>query len=386
MSELNARLAARQDSLKLWLFDNALPIWRDVGVDREKGGIYETIGLDGRPVDVNRRTRVAARQVYSYALAQKMGYDGDTDAVIDAGLDWLSGPAATPEGMVYAVLTPQGEVVKGEFDFYDHAFALLGYASAFKVRPHDRSLEAKAVRIRDTLLTTYKHPVRGFEESSPRTLPLKTNPHMHMFEASLAWIEAGGDSVWKDIAAEIAQLCLDKFLHPENGSLREYFDGDWNPLEGEMGRIIEPGHQFEWAWLLVRWAQISGDDKFIAPAKRLVEIAETFGTDHDRNVTMFELWDDFSPKDRKARLWAQTERMKAYVALSSVAASPDEKAGYIETLITAAEGLELYLDTKVAGLYLDKMNPDGTFVDEPAPASSLYHIICGIDEMLSVKP
>jgi len=336
-------------------------------------------------VDVNRRTRVAARQVYSYALARRMGYAGDTDSVIDAGLDWLAGPAATPDGLVYAVLTPNGEVVKGEFDFYDHAFALLAYASAFAVRPHDKSLEAKALVIRDRLLSTYKHPVRGFEESSPRTLPLKTNPHMHMFEASLAWIEAGGDSVWKDIAAEIAQLCLDKFLHPENGSLREYFDGDWNPLEGEMGRIIEPGHQFEWAWLLVRWAAISGDDKFIAPARRLVEIAEDFGTDHARNATIFELWDDFSVKDPKARLWAQTERMKAYVALQSVAATPEEKAACVETLIKAAEGLELYFDAPISGLYRDKMNPDGTFVQEPAPASTLYHIICAIDEMDKVR-
>jgi mannose-6-phosphate isomerase len=371
--------------LKDWLFNAALPIWRDTGVDKAKGGVFETLALDGTPADVNRRTRVAARQVYSYALARQMGYAGDVDTVIDAGLNWLSGPAAAPGGLVYAVLTPQGEVVKAEFDFYDHAFALLAYASAFKVRPHDKSLEQKAIAIRDTLLTTYKHPVRGFEEANPRTLPLKTNPHMHMFEASLAWIEAGGDSVWKDIAGEIAQLCLDKFLHPENGSLREYFDGDWNPLEGEMGRIIEPGHQFEWAWLLVRWAAISGDDTFIAPAKRLVEIAEDFGTDHGRNATVFELWDDFSVKDNKARLWAQTERMKAYVALQSIAATPEEKAGYVEKLIKGAEGLELYFDAPVRGLYRDKMNPDGSFVQEPAPASTLYHIICAIDETFRVE-
>ncbi|MFT3997435.1 MAG: AGE family epimerase/isomerase [Asticcacaulis sp.] len=382
---LKTGLEAKQAELKSWLFDAALPIWRDKGLDQAKGGVFETLSLDGAPADVNRRTRVAARQVYSYALAKQMGYASEVDPVIDAGLNWLSGPAAAPGGLVYAVLTPQGEVVKAEFDFYDHAFALLAYASAFKVRPHDKSLEDKAIAIRDTLTTIYKHPVRGFEESSPRTLPLKTNPHMHMFEASLAWIEAGGDNVWKDIAGEIAALCLDKFLHPENGSLREYFDGDWNPLDGEMGRIIEPGHQFEWAWLLVRWAAISGDDKFIVPAKRLVEIAEDFGTDHTRNATIFELWDDFSVKDNKARLWAQTERMKAYVALQSIATTPEEKADYVEKLISAAAGLQLYFDVPMTGLYRDKMNPDGSFVEEPAPASTLYHIICAIDETFRVK-
>ncbi|ADU13944.1 AGE family epimerase/isomerase [Asticcacaulis excentricus] len=381
MSNLNERLTQTQTRLKSWLFDAALPIWRDVGVDKINGGVFETINLKGIPERSNRRTRVAARQVYSYAQARLMGFPGETDEVIDACLAWLNGPALRDDGLLNAVVSADKEVVRAEFDFYDHAFALLAYATAFKVRPQDKDLESRAIVIREALISGYKHPVRGFEEANPRMLPLKTNPHMHLFEACLAWVEAGGDARWKEIAAEIAELCLDKFLHPENGSLREYFDGDWNPIEGEMGRIIEPGHQFEWAWLLIRWAAISGDDKFIAPAKRLVEIAENYGTDHHRNVTIFELWDDFSVKDAKARLWAQTERMKAYVALQSVAGSAEEREECVSKLIKAAEGLELYFDVPIAGLYRDKLTPDGLFVEEPAPASSLYHIICAIDEM-----
>ncbi|MDC7675570.1 AGE family epimerase/isomerase [Asticcacaulis machinosus] len=381
MSSLSVRLTDVQRDLTQWLFTAALPIWRDVGVDTVKGGVYEALALDATPVDLNRRTRVAARQVYAYAQARLMGYQGDVDTVIDAGLNWLAGPAAAPDGLVYAVLSPYGQVVKDEFDFYDHAFALLAYASAYRVRPDDRRLEAQAILVRDKLLATYKHPVRGFEEANPRTLPLKTNPHMHLFEAALAWIGAGGDSQWTEMATEISQLCLDKFIHPHNGSLREYFDGEWNPIEGERGRIIEPGHQFEWAWLLVRWAEISGDDKFIAPARRLVEIAEDFGTDHARNATIFELWDDFSVKDDKARLWAQTERIKAYVAMCSLAATADEKSGYVVKLIESVEGLKLFLEVPVNGLYRDKMNSDGSFVQEAAPASTLYHIICAINEL-----
>lgn len=375
-------LLRKKTALKSWLFDQALPIWWTAGADHVRGGVHEKLGQDGVPTNDNRRTRVAARQVYAYALAKRMGYTGETDAMIRHGLNWLSGPAATEDGLVAAVLTPDGEILKADFDFYDHAFALLAYASAFHVNPQDKTFEQKALLIRDRLLSTYKHPVRGFEESSPRSLPLKTNPHMHMFEASLAWIEAGGDQTWHNIAAEIAELCLDKFLHPQTGALREYFDGDWNPVEGEMGRIIEPGHQFEWAWLLIRWARISGDNRFIAPARRLIEIAEDFGTDHQRNVTIFELWDDFSPKDEKARLWSQTERMKAYVALLSITTSPLERAQLNEKLEAAIDGLGLFLNTRVPGLYLDRIDSNGQLVDEPAPASTLYHIICAIDEVL----
>ena len=379
---LQTNLGEMQLSLKTWLFDQALPLWWNTGGDRDKGGFFEKINLDGVPYDIDRRTRVAARQVFSYALARTMGYKGETDPAIHQGLAWLDGPARNPDtGLLYAVLTPKGEVVKGAFDFYDHAFAMLAYASAFKVRPHDRSLEDKAVFIRDTIVRTYAHPVVGFEESVPRTLPLKANPHMHMFEACLAWIEAGGDDEWRRIAAMIADLCLDKFLDPKTGALREFFDGDWNPMAGEAGRVLEPGHQFEWAWLFLRWANKTGDAKYAKAARRLMDIAEVIGTDPQRDVTFNELWDDFTPKDRNARLWPQTERIKAFVAAAEAAATPAEKEADVAKAVEAAAGLKLYLSTDFVGLWRDRMKADGSFEIEPSPASSLYHIICAIDEL-----
>ncbi|WP_443751213.1 AGE family epimerase/isomerase [Asticcacaulis solisilvae] len=383
---LNPSLTEMQSTLTAWLFDKALPIWWNTGGDREKGGFFEKLNLDGTPYDIDRRTRVAARQVFSYALAESMGYKGETDPAIRQGLDWLSGPARNPDtGLLYAVLKPTGEVVRADFDFYDHAFAMLAYASAYRVRPQDKALEAAAVFIRDAIVKTFSHPVRGFEESNPRTLPLKANPHMHMFEACLAWIDAGGDDTWEKIAAEIAGLCVDKFLHPQTGSLREFFDGDWNPMPGDAGRIVEPGHQFEWAWLFLRWGKRTGDETFIRAAKRLIQIAEDYGTDHERGVTVNELWDDFSSKDAKARLWPQTERMKAYVKLADAAKTPEDKAQAIARAVDGAKGLKLYLSTEIEGLYRDRMKADGSFEIEPAPASTLYHIMCAIDEFNSLS-
>ena len=384
-AQLRNNLAEMQESLRTWLFDQALPLWWRTGGDREKGGFFEKINLDGVPFDIDRRTRVAARQVFSYALAGTMGYTGETDPAIDQGLNWLDGPARNPEtGLLYAVLTPRGEVVRGEFDFYDHAFAMLAYASAYRVRK-DKALEDKAVFIRDAIVKTYAHPVRGFEESSPRTLPLKANPHMHMFEACLAWIEAGGDDDWRRIAAMISDLCLEKFLDPDTGALREFFDGDWNPMAGDAGRVLEPGHQFEWAWLFLRWSARTGDAKYADAAHKLMDIAEVIGTDPARDVTFNELWSDFTPKDVNARLWPQTERTKAWVATALAASDGPETEAAVAKAIQAAAGLKRYLSTEIVGLYRDRMKHDGSFEIEPAPASSLYHIICAIDEFSRLK-
>ena len=78
-----------------------------------------------------------------------------------------------------------------------------------------------------------------------------------------------------------------------------------------------------------------------------------------------------------ARLWPQTERLKAALILSETAQG-ETRARYLAEALSASHGLLAYLRTPVPGLWRDKLLPDGTFVEEPAPASSLYHIICAI--------
>jgi len=56
-------------------------------------------------------------------------------------------------------------------------------------------------------------------------------------------------------------------------------------------------------------------------------------------------------------------------------ADGDRRRAYLADAVAAAKALSLYLDTPVRGLWRDKLLGDGVWVDEPAPASSFYHII-----------
>ncbi len=49
--------------------------------------------------------------------------------------------------------------------------------------------------------------------------------------------------------------------------------------------------------------------------------------------------------------------------------------------VAAAEALRLYLMTPAAGVWHDKLRADGSFIDEPAPATSFYHILCACTEL-----
>ena len=49
--------------------------------------------------------------------------------------------------------------------------------------------------------------------------------------------------------------------------------------------------------------------------------------------------------------------------------------------LTAARGLARYLETPKRGAWRDRLLADGSFVDEPAPATSLYHLVVAILEL-----
>jgi mannose-6-phosphate isomerase len=366
-----------RDQLKAWALEKALPLWWTVGADHVNGGFFEKIALDGTPVEAPRRARVQPRQIYSYAAAGLLGWDGPWKQALEHGLDFYLSKYRRPDGFMRTLVASDGSPLDDKVDLYDQAFGLFGLAMASSVLPERTDLPALAINLRDALYATLKHPVAGFEETNPRTLPLLSNPHMHLFEASLAWIETGGDSGWRAMADEIAELALTKFIDPVSGGLREYYDGDWNPSPGVDGRIVEPGHQYEWAWLLLRWATLAGRDDAVAPALRMIRIGDGPGVDPARGVAIFALLDDMSVHDDVARLWAQTERIKAGALAAQVTGDQDWWA----TVAGGAEGLIKYLDTPVAGLWRDKLQADGSFVEEAAPASSFYHIVCAILEL-----
>lgn len=366
--------------LTRWLAEDALPTWWSRGADLEHGGFFEKLRHDGTPTDDPRRTRVVARQIYVFAQAKRFGWFAEADAALDHGLRFFESRCLTPEGLVYSQVRPDGTVVKADFDLYDHAFALFGLAEAARVRSDADHWIAIGRRLREAMVAGWSHPDAGFEESRPRTLPLKANPHMHLFEAFLSFAEADPDGGWMDMAEAVASLAMARFIRP-NGALTEFFDGDWQPSPGTEGRIVEPGHQFEWAWLLMRYAALGGRLDVLGAARRLAEIGEDRGVDPSRGVAFNELLDDLSLKDAQARLWPQTERIKAHVAAAARAPDTAARDAAEARVAAAASGLSRYFGTPLPGLFFDKMQPDGRFVDEPAPTSSLYHIVCAIAEL-----
>jgi mannose/cellobiose epimerase-like protein (N-acyl-D-glucosamine 2-epimerase family) len=361
-----------------WLKTEALPIWWTKGADHRHGGFFELLSQDGAPIAVDRRARVQARQVYSYAIGGRLGWDGPWREAVEHGLDFFLARYRRTDGLFRTLVHADGSPADDTVWLYDQAFALLALAQASRALPHRDDLSGKAKAIIDAL-SDRGLAAGGYSEASIAH-PFQSNPHMHLLEATLAWAEIDNDPAWTALVDEIIGLSLTRFID-KNGALHEFFAEDWSFEPGIDGRIVEPGHQFEWAWLLERWARLRQRDDARKAARRLYEIGVAHGVDRQRGVAFDQLLDDFSIHQHGARLWPQTERIKAAVILAGTADTPDAKAAYEAEAVAGIAGLVKYFDVPMKGLWRDKMKPDGLFVEEPAPASSFYHIVCAISEV-----
>ncbi|MGC1301260.1 MAG: AGE family epimerase/isomerase [Caulobacteraceae bacterium] len=371
--------------LKRWLFEDALPLWATVGVDATTGGFQEAIDLDGHVVPAVRRARVQARQVYTYATAGALGWTGPWRDTMERGLAYFVGHWRRPDGLFRTKVNADGSPADEATFLYDQAFALFAMAAVAKAVPERReALAQDAYTLLDAIEANLSLPAGGFREAEAAR-PYQSNPHMHLFEASLAWEElVGAGSRWSRLADDIAGLCRRHFIDPRTGALREFFDAEWRPANGPDGRIVEPGHQLEWAWLTQRWSLSRGDAEGLAVAERLFEIGSVQGVDTVRNVAFNALDDKLAPQDLSARLWPQTERIKAALIMARTARTEWIRGNGATHAVNGVRGLQQYFAVKTPGLWRDKLQTNGQFIEEPAPASSFYHIICACADVLAV--
>lgn len=369
-----------------WLFDSALPLWCGAGRDLTHGGFVETLALDGSPVAAGRkRFRVQARQAFNYCLAGKMGWSGDWRAAADAGAAFMIDHFWHPDGGWVMATAADGSQEHDASDTtresYEQAFGILAFgaleaAGVADAAPWvDKTLAFLDDALADTELRGYWS---GYRESIPDKLPRRQNPHMHLLEALELVYETRQDSAILARGAEIIKLFRGKLFDGASDTLGEFFTDDWQPATGDAGDWVEPGHHFEWVWLLHQYNRLSGCD-LSDEAGRLFAMGRQHGIDSD-GLAYDGMRRDGRIADDNKRLWVQTEAIKALVARAELAGD-DAAAAALGPLVDQV--FATYLDGH-NGAWQDHVRRDGSGFATTAPASTLYHLILAFSEVLRV--
>jgi mannose-1-phosphate guanylyltransferase/mannose-6-phosphate isomerase len=360
-----------------WLFQETLPLWSTSGVDELYGGFHEALGFDIKPLMKPKRMRTQARQVYAFAVAKERGWTGPAEQLIAHGVDFMAGKGRTERGGWVRTLNVDGSVADATEDAYDHSCVLLALAHAhMSGHPDALRLGEETFAFLDAHLEDSR--MTGFLETSDGAGERRSNPHMHLLEAFLAWHQATGERAHLRRAARIIDLFRSHFFDPESWTLGEYFDADWKPSVGDKGGWTEPGHHFEWASLLIDFAARSGQTELNAFARKLYASAVANGLNRATGLSYGAVSRQGLPLDTVSRSWPQAEAIKAAIALDG-SGGPDLKP---EIEARVGRLFRWHIDPAPLGLWIDRIDERGRSLASDVPASIFYHLVCALTQYL----
>jgi mannose/cellobiose epimerase-like protein (N-acyl-D-glucosamine 2-epimerase family) len=355
-----------------WLTQSVFPIWFEKGFETSTGCFVEAFSMEGEPLlQLDRRAMVQARQIFAVTEAVRLNlFDREKAKVlIQKNIQLLIERYSLSTGGYAHSINAQLVVSNADADLYTQAFVLFGLAKAYEI------LQQEQIVIEAKKLLSYLKQKRslnqgGYSEIKKGETLYQSNPHMHLYEAALGWLAVSQDSCWRELVDELTALCTSKFIQAESGMLAEHYSSPWSPLLIEGHFIFEPGHHYEWAWLLSQYQQLTGVDtsKY---SHSLFKSAESFGLSTDRHFVIDEVLSNTKAYKKSSRFWPQTERIKAAVEL-----------GYGDAADQAFETLFRYFEGLPPGLWQDTLLDNGQFQNQPVKASSLYHIINALSEYI----
>ena len=270
-------------------------------------------------------------------------------------------------------------------DTYDQSFGLLALAWDFRVRGAADSRDA-ARQAYAALAEFAASSGGGYREQRPGGKPAQAtafsglrrqDPHMHLFEACVAWHACDPSGPWREGAREILRLLREKFRRPD-GSLAAYFNDDLEPAPGGAGKIRIVGDHYEWAWLLGQYAKICGDNSVEKDAAGLYAFAEKHGKDKD-GLVFSSVDPGGEVLDRNKLLWMQTEMLKAQLAMYEWTHDAAFREAAEKTILLISEN---YMYTPE--LFCNKLDADGKPDASPTFTRLLYHFFVAVSEAARV--
>jgi mannose/cellobiose epimerase-like protein (N-acyl-D-glucosamine 2-epimerase family) len=363
------------------MIDHALPFWAGPGFDHQHGRFEERLSLQGqRILDAPLRLMVQARQIYVYALAARRNWHDGAHALAEQAYASMVRDFYRRDdhgGWIHSIMR-DGAIADPQRDLYGHAFVLLAIASYVEATGKSAALATADETLAFLDASLVASQGGGYGEAWPRRGGYRRqNPHMHLFEALLALWECSRQRRYLARAEELFTLFQSRFFQSRTEVLVEYFDDTLSPAAGVDGTIVEPGHHYEWCCLLRRYEQATGCQEVDLLVDALYKHADRNGIDPE-GLVVDEIFADGTPKTPSHRLWPMTEAIKCNL-VEGARGRPGclDKATVLAGLLSRR-----FLAPALPGAWIDRLDADGRPIGDYVPASSLYHLMGAVDELV----
>ena len=347
-------------SVQQHFLDVIVPLWQGPGWNADVALPYEALDAEHQPLPPQRyRAMACARQLYLFSsLIGQVPAAEERAAALFRSLQQHFHDAEHG-GWFYSV-DPQGAPLDQRKDLYTHAFILFACAHYWdKVRePRVESVLNAALKVVAQRFATNDGLYEACLDrdwSSLESGPLQ-NPLMHLAEAFLATLSVREDVAVQNALVELCTAMQKRFIDPQHSVLME------KPL-GAVDNWFEPGHQFEWYFLLESSSLLRGSTLH-ASLERAFAFTEQLGVDQQTGAVraMLDLEPDSPPRDATQRIWAQAEYLRALTL------RPDSEAAVLRQL----QALQQHSLHK--GGWYECRDENGDVTRRDMPSTTPYHL------------
>lgn len=364
-----------------------VPKWHEAFRDDVHGGFHERLGHSFQPIDVGQKRLVTqCRQIAIYSHASLDNRSPDYREDLKTRYEYLQDTYFIEDtgGWLYAVNTDGSQSDEPIYDFYAHAFVIFTLALYYNATQDERA-HRRALETLEFLDTNFRQEdLIGFVEALDENLVSKDdirrqNPHMHLFEACLFAYETWQDDIFIETARQMHDMFTLYFFDQVTGTLGEFFEDDLSPHKTD-GHIVEPGHHFEWVWLLKKYADLTDHDHSVLQSQRWNLLS--WANEHGYDPTYGGIYDQLDRtgrvvKDTK-RIWPFAEALKANAMMLDSGKDRDTLKQRMALMLEVFENG--YIEER--GFWTEGLNRDLSPQTDYLPGTTPYHLYFGITETL----
>ena len=360
-----------------------------------EGGFYSCFLDNGDCYDPHSRQLVgSARYVVNYATAFRLYGKAHHRDWAQWGLDFLTQTHRQPNGH-YAWLLESGRIADTRVMAYGHAFVLLAAASCIRA-----GIDTATVTLHETFDFMEQYfwddTACAYTDERDQSLAILDpyrgqNANMHMCEALLAAWQATADPRFLDRAEVLANRFAFVLAAQSDGQIWEHYDRNWQvdmqfnidkPNDRYKPWGFQPGHQTEWAKLLLILNQERPSDRWVSRARQLYDRAMATGWDSEFGGIVYGVAPDGRFCATEKYFWVQAESFATAWRLYAQTGEERYREDYCRIWQWSWE----HLVDHVHGAWFRVRNRDGSAIDDrKSPLGKTdYHTLGACWDVLSV--
>ncbi len=286
-------------------FDRCIvPLWQGPGWNPDMALPFEALDPAHQPLPVQRyRAMACARQLYLFSSRIEQPGASERAAALFRSLQ-RHFHDAEHGGWFYSI-DADGKPLDRRKDLYTHAFIIFACAH-YWAKSRDSLVESTLNAALSVVAERFATADGLYEASLDEDWadlgsgPLQ-NPLMHLAEAFLATLAVREDDAVREALVALSEAMQEQFIDPQHGVMLE-------KPRGAVDNWFEPGHQFEWFYLLETSPLLKGT-ALHQSLERAFGFAEEHGVKAGAVLAMLD--PDGGVRDATQRIWAQAEYLRA---------------------------------------------------------------------------